>query len=69
MVADITPSILAENMPKVSVVGLITERDAVGLIYATYADGNLGFSGQRKRVRSEIAWSTSDTPPRLRPYS
>jgi hypothetical protein len=45
----------------------ITEKDAVGLIYATYEYGNLGFSGLRKRSRCGSAFDTSDTPPLLLP--
>jgi hypothetical protein len=46
----------------------ITEKDAGGLIYATYEYGSLGFSGLTKRARCGIAGDTRDTPPLLTPY-
>src|SRR5467141_1832745 len=46
----------------------ITERDAGDLLYATYEDGTLDFSGLRKRSQYGSAFHTSDRLPLLSSY-
>lgn len=43
-----------------------SERDALGLKDGIDADGNLDFSGPRRRFQCGIFWHTNGTPPRLR---